>query len=219
MDNGPPDPKRTRLGSGSWSNGHHVQRGVLPPLPPHSASQYPQSQPFARPPSQTPLHHLEDRRHHESDFQTSGQDPRPHTVTANLYQPFMSPREPVVKRDQSAEPAQLQYHRPHSTGDNSDNHVNSHPADDPRRQNLPYETASAAPVTTQSYRPPPAYPPPLYAPPNLPYERQPYEPPPTPGGLREPIPLSVAYATSTGPGYNRRKAPRTSQVDIPGIYL
>src|SRR5277367_1895940 len=100
MDNGPPDPKRTRLGSGSWSNGHHLQRG-LPPLTPHSASQYPPSQSFARPASQGPLHHL------ESDFQSPGQDPRPHSVTGNPYQPFVSPREPIVKRDQSAEPAQL----------------------------------------------------------------------------------------------------------------
>jgi hypothetical protein len=216
---GPPDPKRTRVGSGSWSNGHHLQRGVLPPIPTHSASQYSSSPAFARPASQGPLHHHEERRHHESDFQTPGQDSGPHSVTANPYQPFAPPREPVVKRDQSAEPAQLQYHRTHSTGDIADNHVNSYPADDSRRQNLTYETASAPPVTSQSYRPPPAYPPPLYAPPNLPYERQPYEPPPTPGGLREPIPLSVAYATSSGPGYNRRKAPRTSQVNRPDLPL
>jgi hypothetical protein len=215
MDHGPPDSKRTRLGSGSWPNGHPPQRGSLPPLPPGlpHQSQYPPPPAFARPVSQVPLHHLEDRRHHESDFPTPGQDPRPHSVAASPYQPFVPPREPVVKRDQSAEPAQMQYHRTQSTGDINDNHINSYPADDPRRQSISYETASAPPVTTQPYRPAPAYPPPLYAPPNPSYERQPYEPPPTPGGLRDGIHLSVAYASGSGPGYNRRKAPRTSQVN------
>jgi hypothetical protein len=215
MDHGPPDPKRSRLGSGSWSSGHTAQRGSLPPLPPGPPhqSQYPPPPAYARPASQVPLHHLEDRRHHESDFPTPAQDPRPHSVTASPYQPFVPPRDPVVKRDQSAEPAQMQYHRPQSTGDIADNHVNSYPADDPRRQSIPYEAVSAPPVTTQPYRPAPAYPQTLYAPPNPSYERQPYEPPPTPGGLREGIHLSVAYASGSGPGYNRRKAPRTSQVN------
>jgi hypothetical protein len=216
MDHGPPDPKRTRLGSGSWSNGHAPpQRSALPPLPPGPPhqSQYPPPPAFSRPASQVPLHHHDDRRHHESEFSTPGQDPRPHSVAANPYQPFVPPREPVVKRDQSAEPAQMQYHRPHSTGDITDNHVNSYSADDPRRQSIPYEAPSAPPVTTQPFRPAPAYPP-LYAPSNPQYERQPYEPPPTPGALREGIHLSVAYASGSGPGYNRRKAPRTSQVNM-----
>jgi hypothetical protein len=120
----------------------------------------------------------------------------------------------VVKRDQSAEPAQMQYHRPQSTGDIADNHINPYLADDPRRQSISYNTTSAPPVTTQPYRPALAYQPPLYAPPNPSYERQLYEPPPTPGGLREGIYLSVAYASGSGPGYNRRKAPRTSQVNM-----
>jgi hypothetical protein len=214
MDNGPPDPKRARLGSGSWSNGLPLQRSVLPPLGP--PSQYPQAQPFSRPPpvsqAQGPLHHLEDRRHHEPEFPTPSQEQRPHSVAAHMHQSFGPPRDPVVKRGQSAEPIQLQYHRPHSTGDVNDGHVNSYPLDDPRRQNMPYDNVHPPPPSTQPYRPPPAYPPPLYTPANPSYERQPYEPPATPGGLREQIQLNIAYASTSGPNFNRRKAPRTSQV-------
>jgi hypothetical protein len=211
METGPPDPKRARLGSGSWSNGHPISRGVLPPLGP--SSQYPPPQPFSRTGPQGQLHHVEDRRHHEPEYLPPGQDQRPHTVGPNPYQSFGPPREPMIKRDHSAEPPQQsQYHRPHSTGDIIENNAVSFPQGDPRRQNTPYETPNGPPMNNQPYRPPPGYPQPMYTPTNPPYERQAYDPPPTPGGLRDQIHLNIAYASSSGPGYNRRKAPRTSQV-------
>lgn len=84
------------------------------------------------------------------------------------------------------------------------------PADNPGPQNWPYETQSAPPVTTQPYHPALEYPPPS---PNLP-QSQPYEPDPTPSAFRGGIQFDVAFAKGPEPGYNRRKAPRTLQVNM-----
>src|SRR5580700_6137391 len=172
MDHGLPDAKRTRVGS--WSDGHqpHQSHRDLPPIYPPPT--------FLRPTSQGPSHHLEERRHHETEFASPSQDPhRAHSAPGQPFNAFGGGRDPIVKRDHSAEPVQMQHSRPLSTGEIMENHVNPPPPEDPRRQSIPYDHPM-----NQPYRPAPVYPQP---PQNPPYDRTGYEPPPTPVGFRDQI--------------------------------
>jgi hypothetical protein len=223
MDHGPPDPKRARLGSGSWPNGHSLPPR-LPPLAPPQGS-YPPGQPpqFARTISQPTIHQHEEHRRHEGDFQAPMQEPRPHTVANHSYPTYGPPRDAPVKRDPAEVSPHHQYPRHHSAGDvPTENTANNYQPDDGRRPSMSYEQQNGPPpvMNNPAFRPPPppyGPAPPIYAS-NQQYEQRPPPPqqyeqaPQTPGALRDQIHLNIAYATSSGPNYNRRKAPRTSQV-------
>jgi hypothetical protein len=204
--------------AGGWSNGHSQDPysrdpRALPPPP----QQYPQQHSYPRPTSQGPPHHMDDRRHHEPDYPAPVQDPhRSHNVGPHAYAtPFSGngPREPMVKRDPSAEPLHVNTVRPHSTGDiNADIHGRPH-QDDPRRQSMAGYENMNGPPPNQQYRPGPPYPPPPIQQPSTPLYDRPYEPPPTPGGSRE------AYYGGNQGGQSssnnqRKKAPRASQVHL-----
>jgi len=133
----------------TWSNGQPGATG--PPPPPAS--------PFVPSSAQDTLHYLNDCRHHEPGIPTPGQGQRLHSFAATPYQPFGPSPGPVVKRGQStAELAQMQYYGPRSR-DITHSHINSYPAIDPNQQNLPYNTTSLPPMTTQPSLPALAYPP------------------------------------------------------------